>query len=417
MFITKLDKRNKAKMTRIIVSFCKQNLTKLLCDVDVLTRAFGENYDYLKSLFCYEIILLLLTEEISMTTDQLIQLFNYVFTTIFFRLNRPVSNQLQNSAILSPFSENFKQFSSPNKLSAFQGIFLTKLFMNIDLQNTKYFFGYRFDERDIWSDLGLAQITLELIMKFNAAYYYRHALFMSQMIAKFAKPLVENFVNQINLPQNDPFVISIFDEKVTCPLNFIDSEVLNKIVPVTAALSDITNEVKKSFTDILDISENMIKSMAQRSEFSKLNVARNDIAVSNRQKMMKWNQIWSEMTSESCPWSSMVERTEMRWRRDDTACFAFCPVRLKQNKNFNDHLDASRLRDCSTFVPKSSSFHNKELDDENLKLSKTKIFGFDTRTVINSISNGLFTAHCKLIKPRHSMKGIFTLQQLSLIHI
>jgi hypothetical protein len=68
------------------------------------------------------------------------------------------------------------------------------------------------------------------------------------------------------------------------------------------------------------------------------------------QTRKRWAILWSFLSNQTGPWRSESD-TEIYWKREQTPCFAFCPFKLKQNKSFCKHLDASRARDLGEANP------------------------------------------------------------------
>ena len=59
----------------------------------------------------------------------------------------------------------------------------------------------------------------------------------------------------------------------------------------------------------------------------------------------QWKTIWTQQTIESAPWSSSIIVREKHFMRDQIYCYAYCPMKLKENKHFTNHKDASVMRD------------------------------------------------------------------------
>ena len=61
-----------------------------------------------------------------------------------------------------------------------------------------------------------------------------------------------------------------------------------------------------------------------------------------------WMNMWRSMTLDRAPWNSSLpasSRKLIRFKRDNCSCGIFCPVKMRRNFNFKDHIEASLLRD------------------------------------------------------------------------
>lgn len=71
-----------------------------------------------------------------------------------------------------------------------------------------------------------------------------------------------------------------------------------------------------------------------------------------------WFRLWRNVTADSAPWNSSLPaelRKVVRYKRDNKVCSFWCPMKLRHNYAFNDHMEASLTRDSG-----------------NLKLAKQK---------------------------------------------
>lgn len=419
-FVTKLKPKDDVKAVSYIIKMCRKGIIRLLLGIELMSRVLTENVDQLKNLFYEEICIMILEGNLNISDEHMIHFLNSVFGFLFYR-QKSYSNALLSLAENSPFCNEFKEISipsTPTKQPQLHGFLFSKVFMNIDLTKEKHFIAMRFDSEGKWLDKNLSQLILQVISG-KSPLYYNHALFLCVMIKHSSPQLVSNFLSTTKISKSNPifvFVNSLIEQNyLPCPLINIEQEVLQKIFVIPPSLNDALNEVKKAFNEIMKVSEGCINAIIQPSDEQIITLARNEIAIQNRQIMIKWNQIWSEMSSERGPWSSMVSRSVLRWRRDDTACFAFCPVRLKLNKHFDDHQAASTARDCAhiTIPPKTQQKEEDKSIDPDMDIKYNQ--GIERSIFqIHSLGHILFTSPCKVIKPKSTKKGIFTLQQKSI---
>ena len=78
------------------------------------------------------------------------------------------------------------------------------------------------------------------------------------------------------------------------------------------------------------------------------------IKIGNEAKKKKtqlaWKSLCSNLTAECAPWHKSVHSDHQvpRYKRDMTICTNYCPMKMKQNKNYDDHLEASYARDSGS---------------------------------------------------------------------
>lgn len=64
-----------------------------------------------------------------------------------------------------------------------------------------------------------------------------------------------------------------------------------------------------------------------------------------------WNQNWRTMSMDKAPWHRSISRiNKIHFKRDFTLCSNLCPVKLRRNYLFDDHMKASLLRDTGSVV-------------------------------------------------------------------
>jgi hypothetical protein len=63
----------------------------------------------------------------------------------------------------------------------------------------------------------------------------------------------------------------------------------------------------------------------------------------------KWTALWSFLSSENALWDVAGNRS-LHWKRDNSLCFVYYPFKIKPNKSFDPHTQASTTRENGQLV-------------------------------------------------------------------
>ena len=155
-----------------------------------------------------------------------------------------------------------------------------------------------------------------------------------------------------------------------------------------------------------------------------------DFMDSNGQKKNKnaklWNSCWSFFTANKAPWHMSLPKSyikQIHMKRDPTLCNSMCPMKLKLNKHFNDHMDASFLRDAGSRSDAKALYeaYKKELTKKYKENATTQLLEFfenepetQQQTSI-TVSRCIIEITCEIIKVKGNKKAIFTLLDDSIV--
>lgn len=133
-----------------------------------------------------------------------------------------------------------------------------------------------------------------------------------------------------------------------------------------------------------------------------------------------WRQFWHHMTIQRAPWNKSLPSSsikQLHFKRDDVTCKYFCPMKMKRNFKFDDHLHASMVRDTGSI--KSATQHleqyRAELAEQYKKNAPTGLFEVieDTNQAKDdkalSISQCIVELPCEIIKVSRVTTASFSL--------
>ena len=236
-----------------------------------------------------------------------------------------------------------------------------------------YHFGLRLDRYQNWEDAELAEQALHLIQNENNAKYSETALVIASFLVHFKPEVVKSVIDSIKIPNSEqlrgawamlnhhlslaklPEMNSMKKEDVeigsfeyvqklqsltnsaisTAPLRF-----MKHIMKFQSANSE------KAFDIFTMISDDIVgMSSTILADYSDI------ISQSKGMQKKLWRQFWRCMTIDRAPWHQSIPVAvvqEVHFKRDMTICGNMCPVKLKQNYGFTDHMDAVFLRDIGS---------------------------------------------------------------------
>lgn len=128
-----------------------------------------------------------------------------------------------------------------------------------------------------------------------------------------------------------------------------------------------------------------------------------------------WIRLWRSLAIDPAPWSTHLGNTS-HFKRDQTFCLAFCPMKLKRNWYFDDHRVASNTRDFKSI--KTSSEILSEESKKNEQLYPTQLLEIspimnDDANIENhpqfDMTNSLVDVPCFIVTPTSQKSAHFAL--------
>ena len=462
-----IDNQYKLDFINYIVTSRKDSIINLLSSIEIAYRALliaskttlTQNqrlkYDLVRGKFL-EVIADNVVKGTLQLSEQhysflMSEIMNYIFlhhsyaskTLISAFIDSPFVKELNEEIIKyyqSLYNEkDLNQQANIMQLQFVRSFMLNNHFRHINIDNEQLYFGLRLTDKGGWVDLPVAKLFVTLTRQKEDQKYLPEALFICTQIAHFDHSFVTEFITSMKISSSNIFslLISAISKNNNkkeksgkpCPWPLqICEKITNQLFIKSPLLKKILADVQKIHSDITSIAELLINNVSQRSDNEEqiLYKSAQNLNMDIRESAKKWNQIWSSLTAEKCPWSSLSHIEVLRWKRDDTHCFAFCPSRMKLNKHFNSHEDASFKRDNMGLSKEQMIKSQKtdtemdnnlnEDDNEESEMAKklSKHHESADQFIYHTQQMHIISHHCKLIKPLVTRKGNFVLTKTTI---
>lgn len=324
--------------------------------IEILSRITNTNADEAKYLLLLEFskYLILIPDE-EFDENKLLQFYDLTEYYLFFKetnlLNKSLENLYQNSI----FYSDEQRTKIPNLFE--DGFSYSSFYKLIDQYKTPkipiFHFGLRFNENGKWIDMKLALNCLELSKRTNNTQCINFSAFLCYFTMRNNKEAAYQYFDLLlnNNIVTVPFKIFLSQLSNTA-IETIENheECFNQIIYSCSMIKDrmfshsITqvNNYLKGLTHFIFDKGYLIKSNSLRS----LKKYQKKFSDDRMEKLKAWQHLWAQLTFELSPWQSTSY--EKHWKRDDSYCWNFCPMKLKLNKNFDDHRLASFSRDSGS---------------------------------------------------------------------
>ena len=250
-----------------------------------------------------------------------------------------------------------------------------------------YHFGLRLDKYEKWEDASLAEQALLLIKNQGSLKHAETALVIASFLIHFKPEVVNPIIRAIKLPNNEQIrgAVSMLEHhlalvKLPAATSMNKQDVETMAFEYMQKIQGLTNSAVS--TAPLRFMKHIIKFQSVNSEkaFDIFTMISDDVVgmsstiladysdmISQAKGMQKklWRQFWRCMTIDRAPWQQSIPIAvvqEVHFKRDNTICGNMCPVKLKQNSGFTDHMDASFRRDSGTLQTAQEKFEQYKDD-------------------------------------------------------
>lgn len=375
IFASKLDSVSLKKVILFLYK-CGKDLNTFLNQLAVVCASmqrFGEDYH---SEVLLSICELINDNKISSSSENIAIIFKHAFFFMMMRHESSPNRALINEYLNSPFAppnqptENTKNVDDYKNL---QGFSLLNNFIRNSIDINNFICSYRISGYPLrWLDSLLAEQLLKLMVHFDTIQVNSYGAFLATLIMK-SNTNIENCYTDIfsRINKYTSHIVDITDS--FSKLFDIGLKAFNEIKLVN-------QEMTEGFKNILSIATDFINTISEdiESEDKHVTQAFSRRILAQHESNEQWKRIMSAMTSENAP------KKITRWKRDNTSTYYGCPIKLKINHNFNDHMLASKFRDSVVAEVSPESYKAKKAD-------------FPPKRIL---SNGRYTfvARCKLIK-------------------
>ena len=267
--------------------------------------------------------------------------------------------------------------------------------LNLNLHQFEYKFGLRVDSNSHWRDEELAQLSLKLLTRLRSIKnkivdnYLDFGFVLSAFLLHHCPDFVNNWLAGMNLVKED------------CDSHLIESQYLvakaaslNIKLLIATQLEDayagayqlfdalntkffdpniansyfVTHKSMKTFSQQSATNLFLVQQQETRNaEFENdINLATEIIRSHYERNSKLWHRLWSNVVANGAPWDPAKitgKRDVIRWKRDNTFCKYFMPIKMKRNRKYTNHVESSIARDAGNAVSA-----NKMLEDYKARL-------------------------------------------------
>lgn len=334
-------------------------------------------------------------------------------------------------------------------------------FLNIELKQYSYHFGFNIDEKQIWVDEELARNVLALVSKFRSSLqsYIGFIIILAAFVHRCNLDFVKSWTNEIQFTEkevsdhdfeinflyanakglqsylsldNDFDIVNHYNDKAIQAMK-IDCAVLERLessninIPLQTLYVDLYQQIifyiresnqriqtvkGNNFESEMDTDVDLTDNESDGTIEAESDTIRNKISLTDPETDFEyeedtidqqiitvtqssffisesiqtrlemnakiWKRLWTNVVMDGGPWDlSRItgKRSIVYWKRDNTFCKLFCPMKLKINRHPDNHLKASIARDAGslTTATKLVEEHKQQMEEEYKKSAPPKL--------------------------------------------
>lgn len=336
-----------------------------------------------KKYFLLVISDIILNEDV--VPNEVVTMILHIFVHLMFFQHSPFFDKMilryfkqspfQNSVTISEQIQHYTYDPSNSTWATFGGYFpeFDKLIDSVLSMETNYTFGLKLTEGNEWKDAELALIFLNIIRKYSVSLFIPLGVMAASFLITSNYNECMDWIKWMQISQYNESDNANFLQLFSLRLSEYKSSITN-IKPTTS----LFQSAQLAFEEIISIYSNFFvvfysechKNIKNASlvSFKRCDQAMIDNMIdhaivfrnyvtsfTNLQTSMSskcetsWNKLWCNLTIVGAPWYVSRENEEIKWKRSPILCGNFCPMKLKRNKHFDDHMMASFARDTGSF--------------------------------------------------------------------
>ena len=265
--------------------------------------------------------------------------------------------------LVNPFSQEFSH--------NLEGLLQTE-------SSTKRIFGPVLDANGNWPDAELALDCLRVIWVKKLTKFYEMVSLIAYFTGKVAllaymgRPCAEKLITCPNVdPAMKSELVRIFN---------IGSDVVQRtgILTVCERLMKIHDHLPVKPQNYIHEACQQLRLMNSRIQAIKsVGITSDDATVFDiwtqvKELKSQWQHLWASLILDRGPWHQRTHDINVHWKRDFSLCSpAQIPMKMKRNRCFDDHKEASFLRDTGSIAVAKQQ--NEEYQSEKEKLRKQNV--------------------------------------------
>jgi len=429
MLISRAQNDSLVSLLKFLSKGYHESLVTIFTSIEILSGFFGTNKDNLQSIIINSLTELIHNGDIVIEGEGFQQYCNLLKFFLFFRPENYNNKALLcgfqvmplDSDMIAYISTFFQTNINQRELNFSESEqFSMRAFFDYisDFKDPSviYRFGLRMDANGNWLDEKLAKLSYLILSKHHTVPTLITSLLILYFLSRVDPSFVKDNIGQLVLPTNPSFIAQIFIDLLCFELrekkiktSFINKGSINMFQNASEALklygsncnlsystekyiSGLTSEIK-AFKEFDQQNSSLITKIDPNRSIVLTEKLISDTKVFYTQFARVWRHIWGYLTIEKAPWANAVIN-KRHFKRDQTVCFSWCPMKLKPNWEYSDHSEASLSRD-----------RNQGREPSTIKSkSQNKIFVSDIEDIITN-NKILFNTTCQVVKVSHALNA------------
>ena len=402
----KLHNDNRIEESELLIDFltlCSPDQwLNIYLTIVALDLGFVFESEQIKMIFFNKIMNNIMFKKIDITNQQIINFSNLIAFHIFYRLYHPrtgssPTKSRQNSQNTSMPPETNKKSSDFIPQNNVRIIFRTSIFQTrkpsvhqetrikfnttkldtytlFSLTNSKILpplYGLRFSYNDLgefkWdhSDLAQTYLLMSQVNLLTELYplYFQLLMLLAHENSEFVAGWLKTCYLDKNSIDTDESIKSYFTNLMFKLKTLNISTKYSKDYPAPDETYHGGIHIKKGeeIEPSLKSTLNLIKKLNEKAENYATTISKYiqnsystpfSIALEDENRFFEhtrvsWSRYWHNATQRNGPWD-LTQHKAPKFKLDNTLCFAYCPIKLKANDNFDDHYRASLMRDTGS---------------------------------------------------------------------
>ncbi|EAY07312.1 Beige/BEACH domain containing protein [Trichomonas vaginalis G3] len=425
--------------------FCSSSeWRKIYETIEIVCQANDINSEVYKKRFLIVVSNYILLSDFSNIED-IISTMNLIVYYLFFKKFNFYNQILKSDFEASPFKKlslfektNNVEYNPVNSTWAALGGYMPEFDKTVDSNLTFdnfICFGLQTSIGNEWKDSEVALLFLGLIKKYNIKTFYNLGIITAAfLITTNFNESIEWFKSFMFESESNLIYLNMFSHRLLKYKSFLSNvkqnsslfedfnksiqNVLNEYSNITVInVNECHSKIKQCSMNSFKKCREIINSNLVDFQIYLRKNMKNDSNISKCER--SWHKLWQNLTTIGSPWFICSNSSEeIKWMRSPHICQNLCPMKLKRNKHFDDHLFASFARDTGSFKSAEQMLLNYRAQnkEKDLDIFKKVVDDFDNSldNEINQSQSQIFVSDCQIRKVTENVKAVLVLYKHSL---
>lgn len=219
--------------------------------------------------------------------------------------------------------------------------------------DSRYYYGIDVDADGMMKHIELATFVLSVFSKFRSNQDIRPFLVLAIHVARTRSEFIVSWFYNLTITERDELenddlfrFLNALSQQGSWPLG--EKRAIGPLVRLNIAYPGNFVTVHQKKGEDLQKNEEDLPEVNMADGLYEIDAVTSDIEESAQRREKSWQQLWRKVTSDGGPWCSPSSAQQVKWKRDPVLCAFMCPMKMKINRNFDDHLEASLTRELGS---------------------------------------------------------------------